>query len=802
MLKNFFLTALRSLLKNGIYSLLNILGLAIGIASFIFIGLFIKHEVSYDNYHSNIDRLFRVTVSGQMISSDMNMAVTPAPMGAALLEDYPEIENVTRITHSGDWLCRYGDKKFNEREIYFADSTFFDIFSVKLLQGNPETALQKPHSIVLTESTAKRYFGNEDPLGKAIRVETDTVYYTVTGVMQDIPLNTHFEMDMLASLNSLRRSRSEVWLSHNFYTYFRLSPGVNPADFEEKIQQMITTYVGPQLQEALGASLEDFIGQGNSIEYHIQPVRDIHLHSDLQYEIQNNGNHIYVYIFGVVAIFIILMACINFTNLATARAANRAKEVGVRKVLGGNKRSLVVQFLLEAVGMSFLALLIGVLIAESFMPQFRNLIGLPLDISYANIFGTFGLLLLVTVVVGLIAGSYPAFFLASFQPAQVLKGKVRTGTKSGILRSILVVAQFVISIAILLGSYVVFHQLSYIQSKDPGFDKKDILVIRRSDALEQQMEAFKQEVAKLPQVKAVTNCNTYPSRNFSNNAFFLEGGTNTYLIYQAWTSFDVNEVLGYELKAGRFHSREHPSDSNAIVINEAAVKSLGFKEPIGSRIMHPWGDELRPLEVIGVVKDFHFKSIHYPVEPAAYTLMPGNWEGYIMVKLKSSQSNAIEPIQTLWQSFTTEYPFEYYFFEEDYNRQYQEEVRTSKVMGVFSFLSVLIAAMGLLGLISFLANERQKEVGIRKSYGASATQIALLFGWHIIRLVLIAWVLAAPLAYFWARDWLADFAFRIQMPYAIFVWIPLLVMVFSVLIVSWQTIKAAHQNPARILRYE
>jgi len=802
MFKNFLLTGIRSLLKNGIYSFLNIIGLAIGIASLIFIGLFIRHEVSYDNYHKNIDRLFRITVSGQMVSSDMNMAVTPAPMAAALMDDYPEVEQVARLYQAGDWLCRYGDKKFNERFFFFADSSFFDLFSIKLLKGDPASVLSKPHSVVLTRKTANKYFGNEDPLGKIIRVETDTVYYTVTGVMEEVPLNTHFQFDMLGSLNSLRRSRAEWWLSHNFYTYFRLATGVNPQQFEEKLQGMITKYVGPEVQEALGASLEDFIGQGNSLNYHVQPVRDIHLYSDLQYEVQPNGNRVYVYVFGVVALFIILMACINFTNLATARAANRAKEVGIRKVLGGHKRSLVVQFMTEAIIMSFVALIVGVLIAESLLPQFRNLIGLPLHIQYGSVVGTVGVLVLLALVVGIIAGSYPAFYLAAFQPAQVLKGKIRSGAKSGSLRSVLVVCQFVISIAILLGAYIVFYQLNYIQSKDPGFRKENIIAIRRSDALENQMEAFKQELAKIPQVTAVTNCNTYPGRNFSNNAFFLEGSNNTYLIYQAWTSFGVQSVFDFRLKEGRFHSRDYPSDSMAIVINEAAVKSLGFDEPLGQRIMIPWGDNMRPLEVIGVVEDFHFKSIHHKVEPAAYTLMPGNWEGYVLVKMTGEKRSAINAIQNLWESFTADYPFEYFFFKDDYDRQYVQEVRTSKVMGVFSFISILIAAMGLLGLISYLTNERQKEVGIRKSYGASALQITLLFGWQIVKHVLIAWVLAMPIAYFWAKGWLADFAYRITMPYIIFLWIPLLVILCSILIVGWQTLKAAHQNPARILRYE
>lgn len=805
MIKNFFLTAFRNLIKNRSYSLINILGLTIGLAAVIYIFLFVSFELSYDKMHENHDRIYRVGVRGMLMNSEINQAITAAPMTEAMRNDYPEMVSACRITASGDWLMTYDDKKFNERNFIFADSTFFDVFSFKLLKGDPKTALTEPRSIVFTESTAKKYFGNEDPLGKALKVENDTVLYQVTGVMQDIPENSHFTFDLLGSMSTLRSSQNTFWISHNYYTYILLSEGTDPNAFEDKMQNMVEKYVGPQIEQALGVNLQEFEASGNSFGYFIQPLTDIHLRSDLQYEIEANGNILYVYIFISVAIFILIIASINFTNLATARAANRAKEVGVRKVMGAMKKQLVVQFLTESFLITLISLALAIAAIEVAIPYLNNITQIALDIDYFGAWYILPALFLLIVMVSFMAGSYPAFFLASFRPVAVLKGKLKLGAKSGMLRSSLVIVQFVVSIFILLSTYTVSDQLNYMLNKDLGFEKDHVLMIRRSDGLRNQLESFKSEVRKLPGVVDITNASNYPGVNFSNNAFFKEGEPgNTYLLNQARVSFDYEKTFGFEMLKGRFFSKDFPTDSNAIVINESAVKSLGFEDPVGKNLLLPSGEnQFETLKVIGVVKDFHFKSLHTAIEPAAFTLLPGNWEGVVCVKLTpENTSKTVAAIQNIWESFTSQYPFEYFFFDDHIEDLYKAEKRTNSIFVIFSLLSVVIAFFGLLGLISFITEQRKKEIGVRKTFGSTSLNIVVIICKDILKLIVIATIIAWPIAYWVMNNWLQDFSYRVDIHYVMFIVIPVLTMLVSLLVVIYQALKAAFKNPVETLRYE
>lgn len=806
MIKNFFLTAFRNVFKNWTYSIINILGLSVGLAAIIYITLFVKFELGYDKFHEKADHIYRVGVYGMMMNNEINQAVTAAPMAEAMRNDYPDVLNTCRIRESGDWLIRIGDKKINEKKFLFADSSFFDIFSFKLLKGDPQTALKDPRSVVMTEKGARKYFGNEDPIGKLLKVESDTVLYKVTGLMEDPPENSHFHFDLLGSLSTLRGSRNTFWVSHNFYTYILLKDGTDIDAFTQKMQMMVEKYVGPQIEQALGIKMDDFEKSGNFFSYFVQPLTDIHLHSSLQAEIESNGNILYVYIFISIAIFILVIASINFTNLATARASNRSKEVGIRKVVGAMKEQLVLQFLTESFIITLISLIFGIVILELFMPALNNLTQIPLDISYFSCWYIIPVLLLLILVVSLMAGSYPAFFLASFRPVAVLKGKLKLGAKSGTLRSVLVIIQFVVSIFILLSTYTVSHQLKYMLNKDLGFDKENILMIHRSDALKTQMESFKSELSNLPSVIHVTNANAYPGINFSNNAFWLEGEStsNTYLLNQGWISFDYGKTFGFELAEGRFFSRDFPTDSNAIVINETAVKSLGLEDPIGKVILSPWrNNEFLRRPIIGVVKDFNFKSLHTNIEPAAFTIMPGNWEGVVCVKLKPENiNNSIHQIQGVWESFTSEYPFEYFFFDDHLKDLYKAEQRTNNIFMLFSVLSILIAFMGLLGLISFIAEQRKKEIGIRKTFGSSSMQIVIKISKEILKLIVIATVLSWPITVWVMDNWLQDFSYRVGINYFMFVLIPVLTILLSLITVIYQTVKAAMKNPAETLRYE
>jgi putative ABC transport system permease protein len=805
MIKNFFLTAFRNAFKNWTYSVINVLGLSTGLAAIIYIFLFVQFERGYDRFHENADQIYRVGVQGMMMNNEINQAITAAPMAEAMINDYPEVQSACRIRESGDWLIVYGDNKINEKEFLFADSTFFDVFSFKLLKGDPKAVLVEPRSIVMTETGAKRYFGKEDPVGKLLKVESDTVLYKVTGLMEDPPENSHFHFDLLGSLTTLDASRRTFWISHNFYTYISLKDGTNIQDFQDKMQLMVEKYVGPQIEQVLGINLQEFEKSGSTFSYFIQPLTDIHLYSDLQYEIETNGNILYVYIFISIAIFILVIASINFTNLATARASNRSKEVGIRKVVGAMKEQLVIQFLTESFLITLVSLGVAVAILEIFMPALNNLVQIPLCISYFSCWYIVPTLFLLIVVVSFMAGSYPAFFLASFRPVAVLKGKLKLGAKSGKLRSILVIIQFVVSVFILLSTYTVSDQLKYILNKDLGFDKENILMVRRSDALKTKMESFKSELRKIPSIKEVTNANAYPGINFSNNAFFLEGESvgRTYLLHQAWVSYDYNKTFNFELVEGRFFSKEY-SDSNAIVINEAAVKSLGLENPIGKNILSPWRDnETLKRPIIGVVKDFNFKSLHTKIEPAAFTLMSGNWEGVVCIKIEPESLNStIQQINSVWQEFVSEYPFEYFFFDDHLKDLYKTEQRTNSIFVLFSALSVLIAFLGLLGLISFVTEQRKKEIGIRKTFGASSVSIVYTLSKEILKLITIAAIISWPLTYWVMNNWLQDFSYRVDINYLMFLIITILTILLSLATVIYQTVKAALKNPSDTLRYE
>lgn len=806
MLKNYLSSAFRNVFKNWKYLLINLFGLSIGLAASIYIVLFVQFELSFDTIHSKANQIYRVGVRGMMMNNEINQAITAAPMAEALRTDYPEIITACRIREAGDWLIKYENKKFNERNMLFADSTFFDVFSFELLKGDPKKALARPKSVILTESAASKYFGFEDPIGKMLKIENDTTLYEVTGLMKDVPENSHFHFDLLASLVTLRGSQNTFWISHNFYTYILLKEGTDPYNFEKKMESMIAKYVGPQIEQVLGISMEQFAKAGNTFGYFIQPIKDIHLHSNLQYEIESNGNIVYVYIFISIAIFILLIACVNFTNIATARASTRSKEVGIRKVVGAMKKHLVLQFLLEAFIICTISLILALVILEFFMPNLNNLVQLPLHIDYFGNAYTIPMFLLTVLLVSILAGGYPAFFLSSFKPIAVLKGKLKLGVKGGVLRAVLVIFQFIVSVFILLSTYTVFDQIHFVLNKDLGFEKENIVMIRRSDAIKNQMESFKSELRKLPGVISVTNSNVYPGETFSNNAFFKEGEptSNTYLINQAWISFDYEKTFGFKIKEGRFFSPDFPTDSNAIVINEATVKSLGLENPIGKHILQPRDEnQLQPLTIIGVVEDFHFKSLHTYIEPAAFTFMPGNWEGVVCVKIQEKNiPHTLNTIQNTWESFTSDYPFEYFFFEDHIKSLYKSEQRTSRVFVLFSVLSIIIAFLGLLGLISFMTEQRKKEVGIRKTFGSTSLNIVLIYCKEILKLIVIASVLAWPISYLVMKKWLQDFSYRVDIDYVMFIVIPIITILLSLLTVFYQAYVAARQNPAETLRYE
>lgn len=812
MIANIIKVALRNLFKHFGYSFINILGLAIGLASSIFIFLYVMNELTYDRFHEKSDRIYRAWVLGKMAGTDMRHAITAPPMMEALLNDFPEVEQAVRIGQMGGWLVRVGDRKFleTEREFIFADSTFFDVFSFKLLQGNPETCLKEPRSVVLTEEYARKYFGDEDPMGKTLRIEQDTIFYTVTGVMEDVPVNSHMHFKMLGSLCTFERSRSTNWVNHSYVTYFVLAPGTDPAEFESRLQDIVVKYVGPLVEQFMGIDLEQFRESGNSYGYRLQALKDIHLHSNLQYELEPGGNPMYVYIFLVIAILVLIIACINFMNLATARSTIRAREVGLRKVVGSSRSLLITQFLTESVFLSIFALIIAIITVYLLMPGYNNLIRMNLDFNLFSSSWTIPLLILFAIFVGLLAGSYPAFVLASFKPVAVFKAEARGGSSKSLLRNFLIVLQFTVTIVILLGTFIVNRQLTYMQKKDPGFEKENVLIVHRSDALKQKIDAFKEEISRHANIISVANSTQVPSDQYYENAHWLEGWDRSDLFTMAtcYTSYNYDKTLDLEILQGRYFSPEMPRDSFAIIVNKAALKAFDIKDPLNTRFYNPGenGDPDEFLPIIGVVKDFHFESMHEEIHPLAIQFMRGNWEGVLVIRLGEGNIPAtVDYIKQTWEDFGVEHPFEYSWMDDTFDTLFETERRTGQILTIFSLLSILISCLGLLGLISYTTNQRTKEIGIRKTMGASVNIVMFLLSKETLRLLGISALISIP-AYFGVRAWLQNFAYHIEFNvlfYAlVLLGVTLVVLIIALLTVSYNSYQAATANPAESLRVE
>jgi putative ABC transport system permease protein len=789
------------------YLILNITGLTIGITSFLLITIYVLHELSYDRFHKNYENIYRIKVKGVMAGATLDQAITAAPMAEALLTDYPEISHAVRINRSGAWLVKYGENRFNEDGILFADSSFFSVFDFKLLSGDPKTALANPRSIILTEKFAKKYFGNEDPMGKRLSLEADTNLYTVTGVIKNIPANSHFRFDMLGSLNSLGDSRSTQWLSHNYYTYIVLKKGTNKSSIEAKFPEVVLKYVGPQLKKFVGITIEDFQKAGNQFGYKLEPLKDIHLKGAPQYQLEPSGSLTTVYIFAIIAVLILVIAIINYINLATAKSADRAKEIGIRKVSGSDKAGLIFQFIGESLLIVTIAAIIASLLVLILTPGFNHLIGK--EISFTLFLGCKGILGLIALIilVGTAAGAYPAFVLASFNPVEVLKGTLNPGSISKTLRGILVVFQFTVSIVIIIGAFVVYSQLNFMTSADMGIKKDNLLVIRRPDALEKKLESFKEQVLQIPGVERIANATAITgTNNFNNNAFFLDNDPTkaTYLINQDRVSFGFAEVMGIKLAEGRFFSKEYGTDTTAVMINETAVKSLGLTDPIGKYILQPSGpNKFERFRIVGILKDFNIASLHEKITPVCFTLMRGNYEGYLCVRLNEKNIQvAIKSIENVWKDYSNRQPFQYSFFADDFNKNYETEFKTGRIFILFSVLAILIACLGLIGLITYMTTIRTREVGIRKSFGATRSIIVTLLSREVIVLILISSLVAYPVAYFGIRFWLESFAEKISVSPLIYIVASIIGLAIGWLSIIYQALKAAAYNPAESLRYK
>jgi putative ABC transport system permease protein len=806
MLRNFFINAIRNMRKHIGYLVLNLTGLTIGLTSFLLITIYVMHELSYDRFHKNYENIYRIKVKGIMAGATLDQAITAAPMAQTLLVDYPEILHAVRINKSGAWLVRYGDTRFNEDGVIFADSSFFSVFDFRLLRGDPKTSLVNPRSMILTEEFAKKYFGSEDPIGKRLSLEADTNLYTVTGVIKNIPANSHFRFDMLGSLSSLGDSKSQEWLNHNYYTYIVLKDGTKKTTMEAKLVEVVLKYVGPQIKKYIGITIEDFQKAGNQFAYVLEPLKDIHLKGAPQYQIEPSGSLTTVYIFAVIALLILAIAIINYINLATAKSAGRAKEVGIRKVSGSDKKGLIFQFIGESLVIVTIAASIASLLVLILIPAFNHLIGKEISLSlFAGYRGLLGVIALI-LLVGTAAGAYPAFVLASFNPVEVLKGTLSPGSISKTLRGILVVFQFTVSIVIIIGAFTVYRQLNFMTSADMGIEKENLLVVRRPDALEKRIESFKEQILQIPGVVRIANATSIPGTNFNNNAFFLDNDPTkaTFLINQSIVSFGFAEVMGIKLAAGRFFSKEFGTDTTAVLINEAAVKFLGLTDPVGKYLLQPSGPgTFQKLRIIGIMKDFNIESLHEKITPVCFTFMRGNYEGYLCIRLDGKNTQAtIKSIENVWKDFSKRQPFQYSFFVDEFNRHYETELKTGRIFILFSVLAILIACLGLIGLITYMTTIRTREVGIRKSFGATRGIVVTLLSREVLVLILISSLVAWPVAFFSIKVWLEGFAEKIGVSPIIYILASIIGLTIGWLSILYHSLKAASSNPAESLRYK
>jgi len=808
MFKNYFLIAWRNLKNSKAFSFINISGLAIGLATCLLILLYVKDELSYDRYNEKADRIYRIDGDLKFAGNHFVIAVAPEPMGATMKRDYPEVEQTVHFRSYGGVLVRKGQQNIHEDKVVYTDSTLFSVFTLPMIQGDPAHALAEPKSVVITEKTAMKYFNSTDVVGKYL-VVNDTTNLKVTGVIKNIPSQSHFNFDFFISGNkSIAKWELGDWLSNNFNTYILLKKGADARRLEARMPQMVDKYMVPVAQAIMHVDIDQFTKSGNYIKYSLTPVTAIHLHSNKTAEMDANGNIQYVYIFSTIAVFILLIACINFMNLSTARSAGRAKEVGVRKVLGSTRQSLIRQFLMESMLVCFIALVMSVLIAITLLPLFNQLASKELSPVLFISPWVLASLLGLTVVVGFLAGSYPALFLSAFRPAQVLKGKIAAGFKSGWLRSSLVVFQFTISVILMVGTIVIYRQLNYIRNKDIGYNRNQVLIIQNTNALGSQAAAFREEVLKMNGAQSATMTGFLPTAPWRTDYPLFPVPTTDASKAASMQIWNVDEnyipTLGMRMVQGRNFSRDFLTDSTGIIINESAARLLGFRQAVNKDLYSldnfPAKD-LTHLHIIGVVKDFNFNSLHEEVSPLAMRWRKEN--GSIAVRIATKNiPGLIAQIENKWRAMAPSQPFNYTFMDQDFNKTYRSEQQTGGLFITFATLAIFIACLGLLGLAMFTAEQRTREIGIRKVLGASVGGILGLLTKDFLKLVVLSILVASPLAWWMMSKWLQDFAYRTSISWTVFAMATGAALVTAVATISVQALKSAMANPVKSLRTE
>jgi putative ABC transport system permease protein len=801
MIKNYIKTAYRSLLKNKGFTILNVLGLSVGLATCLLIVFYVVDELSYDKYNTKANRIYRITVDVKLNGNAGKYAPSEEPLLVAIKGTFPEIEKSTRLINIDGlfqsplkFYIKKGNENIEEKKVVFTESSIFDVFTLPVVDGSTTGVLDNPNSAVITESTAKKYFNKVDVVGQTITIN-DTSVFKINAVIKDIPAQSHFNYDFFLSFSSRPESHVHGWGYSGLNNYLLLKPGANINKLEKEIAK---------IEIAHSFSSTAWTTGDNYFRIILKPLLDIHLRDDSQYTLSPAGSMQYVYIFSVIAIFILLIACVNFMNLSTARSSNRAKEVGVRKVLGSARKYLIAQFLTESVLITLTSAVIAVFLAWALLPLFNQLAGKQLAFTTSNATWLLPSLLVIVLIVGFLAGSYPAFFLSAFQPIDVLKGKIAKGFKGSFLRSFLVVFQFSISIFLIIGTLVIYNQLNYIHNKSLGFDRSQVLVIKNSNILGKQAAILKEEVKQLPGVISTTMSSFQPTGDIRRKTGLFPDQTidiKKDVLTEFWSvDEDYISTMGIKLLDGRNFSKQMATDTAAIIVNEAFVRKFNHKDPLTQTVYRDF-DKVRPYHIIGIVKDFNFESLRANISPLALVYVPDN--GAISVRLHTSNLTAlISQIENKWKVLSPNQQFTYSFMDQDFDATYRSEQRLGTIFISFSTLAILIACLGLFGLAAYAAEQRNKEIGIRKVLGASVSSIVSMLSMDFIKLVFVSILIATPIAWWAMNKWLQDFAYRVNIQWYILAIAGVIAILIAFVTISFQSIKAALGNPVDSLRSE
>jgi len=813
MFRHFFVTAIRNLNKHKFYTFINIFGLTVGITACLVIMLFVRFELSYDRQNVNADRIYRIDREVQFGLNHDRQAATHAAMAEALVREFPEVELAARLRFDGSKKFKKDVESLVEWRIIWADNDFLRIFTIPFVEGDAENALKEPNTMVVSEEFAKRMFPDESPLNKMLIMDEKTAY-KITGVFKDFPEASHIHYRVLLSMAGLEEAKQDEWLGGPFINYILLRKGADPKALEEKFPLLVTKYVTPQAAQSFGNDfVEKFFAEGNILRYTLRPLLDIHLYSQLDNELEGNGDITYVYLLSTIALFILVIAGINFMNLATARSSTRAREVGIRKVMGSTRKGLVLQFLAESIILSFISFLLAISLTSYVLPIFNTLANKKLAVPWNNELLMLALIP-IAILIGVMAGAYPAFVLSAFKPIEVLKGKLTKGTKAAYVRMGLVVFQFSISIFLIIATITVYKQLNHIQHRKLGFNKDQVLVIRDVFDIGDRLPAVKTELEKNRFIKSGTISSYFPGPNSARQTplVWLKGTTDMLygsFNFEKWlVDYDYIPTLGMEIKQGRNFSREFPSDSSGVILNETAIRNLGIgDDPIGKQIcVQKAGpavsqDDYETWTIVGVVGDFNFNSFKEDIAPLG--LFFGQSNGFISFRIESANiKQAIASIEATWKKMLPGQPFNYGFLDETFARLYDFEQRLGKLFGIFSGLAIIIACLGLFALTAFIAEKRTKEIGIRKVMGASINNILILLSAQFSKLILLAFFITAPMAVYGVHWWLRQYAYRVDIGVMIYLSAGLTALLLGTLTMGFQTFKAANANPVNSLRSE